>query len=135
MTVIFNATQHTATSDQREAGVVDVYHTKKNQLSGLLTFNDIPDKAEMQDRAHRIATLLLGEMSGWTQQYGDLDDDIRNVMIGGAPFFMSTLETVLKEHGFAVFYAFSKRESVETVMEDGTVQKKNVFKHVGFVKA
>lgn len=30
------------------------------------------------------------------------------------------------------YYAYSVRQSIETVQEDGTVVKKNIFKHQGF---
>lgn len=33
-----------------------------------------------------------------------------------------------------VYYAYSERESVEDVAEDGTVTKRNVFKHKGFFR-
>jgi hypothetical protein len=54
-------------------------------------------------------------------------------MIGGAPFFMSTLEKTLKEYGIKPLYAFSKRESVEE-NENGIIIKKSIFKHIGFVE-
>ena len=47
---------------------------------------------------------------------------------------MSTLERALAEVKVTPVYAFSVRESLETVSDDGTVTKTNVFKHVGFVE-
>lgn len=31
-------------------------------------------------------------------------------------------------------YAFSRRESVETQLPDGSVKKSSVFRHIGFVE-
>lgn len=46
---------------------------------------------------------------------------------------MSTLEKALQYTGITPVYAFSKRESKEEKLPDGSVKKINVFKHVGFV--
>lgn len=119
MTII-NLTQHQATPEQ---GCIEV--GRKDHLKELLTFVEIPSKQEMEDRAEMILFMIeetLGEMP-------------EKAMIGGAPFFMSTLEKALKERGVTPVYAFSQRESVEEVQEDGTVVKRNVFKHIGFVEA
>ena len=59
--------------------------------------------------------------------------NVRRAMIGGAPFFMSTLERVLVLNGIKPLYAFSERVSEETTAPDGAVTKINVFKHIGFV--
>ena len=58
----------------------------------------------------------------------------RKAMIGGALWMMSTLESHLRLAGIQPMFAFSKRESVERVV-DGKTVKTNVFKHVGFVEA
>jgi len=46
---------------------------------------------------------------------------------------MGPPETALAERGIAPLYAFSMRESAEETQADGTVIKKNRFKHLGFV--
>ena len=56
-------------------------------------------------------------------------------MIGGAPFLMAPLESKLIEFGLDPVYAFSRRESVETVQDDGSVRKTTVFNHIDFVPA
>lgn len=120
MTTTINLTQHTATPEQ---GCTEVRN--KEFLKALLTFNEIPTKSAMEARAAAICFLAaetLGEMP-------------EKAMIGGAPFFMSTLEKALKERGVQPVYAFSRRESVEEIQEDGSVIKKNVFKHICFVEA
>ena len=78
----------------------------------------------MEKRARELAWLAEAYRS----------EGITKVMIGGAPYFMSTLEKVLKEHGFTPLYAFSKRESIEEKMPDGSVKKVQVFRHIGFVE-
>ena len=55
-------------------------------------------------------------------------------MIGGALWLMAPLSFYLKSAGINPVFAFSKRESVEEVI-DGKTVKTNVFKHVGFVEA
>ena len=35
---------------------------------------------------------------------------------------------------YPLFYAYSERESIEVEKEDGTVEKKNIFKHKGFYR-
>ena len=122
---IFNCTQHKATPEQIANGVVELREELREELKALLTFTAIPSEKEMQDRAYRIADLI--GMSGGVV-------GVHAAMIGGAPFFMRPLEEELIEAGFNPVYAFSQRESVEQIQEDGSVLKKNVFKHIGFVK-
>jgi len=119
--MIANLTQHRATKEQVEAGVVDLVE-RENEIKALLTFDDVPSMDEMNDRAERLARIVKEEGT------------FSEVMIGGAPFFMSTLERVLKKEGFQPVYAFSKRVVVEEKEENGEVVKKNVFKHQGFVR-
>ena len=46
---------------------------------------------------------------------------------------MSALEKALRDVGIKPFYSYSERVSVEEVQPDGSVVKRNVFKHLGFV--
>ena len=117
---ILNLTQHPASKEQLEAGVFEP--ANKEEVKTLLTFGDIPSISEMGDRA--IALMSLSKKGG-----------AETVLIGGAPFFMSTLELVLKENGIKPIYAFSKRESIETTLPSGEVVKKSIFKHIGFVES
>jgi len=116
---ILNLTQHPATPDQIEAGVVEP--ADKKQVVDLLTFDTIPSPAEMRDRAERIAALAK-------------EAGAASAMIGGAPFFMSALERALLEAGVEPVYAFSVRRTEEAPQPDGSVRKTNVFRHVGFVR-
>ncbi len=113
-----NLTQHNATPDQVADGVVEL--EDKSEVQDALTFDNIPSSAEMTVRANILAQIAK-------------ESGCRRAMIGGAPFFMSTLERVLISEGITPVFAFSKRESVDEVCADGSVKKTNVFKHVGFV--
>lgn len=122
--MIVNLTQHKATQDQKEDGVVDLPEKLRDQLVEMLTFDDMPDSYEVINRANKIARML--------------DDFVKSkptaVMIGGAPFLMPVLDKALRNYGHRPIYAFSKRESVEKTNPDGTVVKTSVFKHAGFVE-
>ena len=119
-TQALNLTQHQASAEQVAAGVVE--SAEKSAVQAVLTFDAIPSIEEIQQRALLLAAIAA--QSG-----------CKKAMIGGAPFFMSALESALKAQGIAPVYAFSQRESVETVKDDGSVVKSAVFRHVGFVEA
>jgi hypothetical protein len=99
-----------------------------------MTFDEIPSPEEISARAEAIAEIAA------RYDLSDTDDDVTeffpdSAMIGGALWLMSALESELFSRGVRPFYAFSKRESAEKVLPDGSVQKINVFRHVGFVDA
>ena len=75
----------------------------------------------MWDRADKIAA--LAEQEG-----------AKSAMIGGAPYFMPWLERALLRRGINIKYAFSKRESQDVHLEDGTARKQQVFRHIRFVE-
>ena len=118
MTAITNLTQHNATPDQMAAGVVEC--SRQSEVRELLTFAALPTKEEIWDRASKIANIAR-------------DEGASHAMIGGAPYLMRPLEECLESNQITPLYAFSVRESVENMGEDGVVRKVNVFKHSGFV--
>lgn len=118
--LIANCTQHTPVQEQLDQGVINPECWE--QIKELSSFSEIPSWREMKDRASKIAKLLCNE--GYS-----------SALIGGAPYFMSSLERELINSGITPLYAFSVRESKEEVLPDGTVRKINFFKHLGFVKA
>ena len=118
---IINLTQHTATDDQREAGVIDLPGLQRRQLQELLTFDTLPTMTQIDRRAAQIAHLAA-------------DSGCSHAMVGGAPYLMTSLEMALQKEMIRVLYAFSKRESVEVTDADGSVRKTNVFRHIGFVE-
>ena len=128
--MIINLTQHPATPEQIEAGVVDMRGDELAALRDALTFSEIPDGDELETRAGYIASLAVNNGLG-----GDYDDDPMPVaaMVGGAPYLMAPLERALSALYIRPVYAFSVRESVEQVEADGSVRKVNVFRHMGFV--
>lgn len=116
---IMNITQHPATPEQVASGVVDLNGREKKTLAECLIFEEIPDGEELKIRAEALADIAL-QGSG--------------AMIGGAPYLMAPLERALKDRGITPLYAFSKRESVEETLPDGSVRKVAVFRHLGFVE-
>ena len=119
--MILNLTQHPATEEQILAGVIDLTGDDLAELKSLLTFDEIPSGKDMYDRSRHMVNIALRNMAD-------------AVMLGGAPFFMSQLELSMFEFGIETLYAFSRRESVEETLPDGTVRKTAVFRHVGFVR-
>lgn len=120
---ILNLTQHVATQEQKDAGVIDLAPEDRKVLIFLLTFDEIPSNSEMWNLAKKIC--YLAEKSHPDKFVGEFGDQTYPpVMIGGAPFFMAPLEKTLSEI-FTVLYAFSKRVSVDESQQDGTVIKKN----------
>lgn len=115
---MINLTQHSATPDQKDAGVIDLADTSK--LKGLITFDEPPGIEELLRRAEAIAQIAVGVGA-------------KEAMIGGAPYLMAPLETALGRKGIRAYYAFSRRESVEKIDPDGSVRKVSVFRHAGFV--
>jgi len=114
---MINLTQHNTSSEQIEAGVIDMPAREQELLKGMLTFHSPPLQRTIHNRAIRIAK--LAEQSGHDK-----------AMIGGAPFLMSALEYELRCVGVEPFYAFTKR-----VVEEKDGVKKSVFKHEGFTPA
>jgi len=119
MEKIINLTQHAASAEQLAAGVIDLPAGVRETVIAWLTFDSLPTASDVAQRADLIADAAIG--SGYA-------------MIGGAPFLMSALENALIERGITPLYAFSVRASTERAMPDGSVQKVNVFRHLGFVQ-
>lgn len=115
-----NLTQHQATKEQKEDGVFDLQGEEKQTLVEALTFNTLPSYEVVCAAAKLIAQIAA-------------EHSCDKAMIGGAPFLMRPLEDALMSKNITPLYAFSKRESVEETQEDGSVIKKSVFKHMGFV--
>jgi hypothetical protein len=121
---ILNLTQHPATPDQAKAGVIDLPEDQWAHIKEALTFNDLPDATEIEERALYIAlkAVVIGHDVGAT-----------HAMIGGAPYLMAPLEQALEDYGIHPVYAFSQRETEEQTQEDGSVRKVATFRHLGFI--
>ena len=129
MKTLWNLTQHDMTEDQvndfenmvNDAVQIINISGDNEKIKRLLTFDDIPSTEEMEKRADE----LIDNVCCGDENYA---------LIGGAPYFMSTLERVLKHYDITPIYSFSKRQSIEEHLADGSVVKRNVFKHTGYIK-
>lgn len=146
-----NLTQHAATKDQIDVGVLDLPLDLSQRVKQLLTFHAVPSVEELRQRAQTLArdvqTILANQASKDSAPYYWGEDvgmepppsaymaDFRQVVVGGAPFFMGSLCAALKGYGLEPVFAFSVRESVDEVQPDGSVRKTAVFKHSGWVPA
>lgn len=160
--MIINLTQHAATADQIDAGVVDV--ADRERLSVFLTIriggpdglaSMSPDVADGFLRA--IAGVIVEEFvlpavaQAAREQFAAVTDnplhwgDTRalnartmprvQVMVGGFAPLMDVLIPMLKERGADPLHALSDRVSVDETQPDGSVVKRQVFKHLGFYPA
>jgi hypothetical protein len=126
--MILNLTQHLATPEQIEAGVVDLPAEMRDRLVEALTFNELPAPEEILGRAAQLAELAVS----YCDKSGPYPPD---AMIGGAMWLMGPLALELRLRGIEPMFAFSVRETEEVAQPDGTVKKVSVFRHAGFVPA
>ncbi len=103
---IINFTQHELVEGQIKDGVFTP--DNHEEVRRLITFFGKPDKDDMRQRASALASIARKR-------------GVETAMIGGAPFFMGTLENTLKENGIKPVYAFSQR------MPDKTFQYECLF--------
>jgi hypothetical protein len=87
-------------------------------LRRLLTFEELPAPDDLVERSSAVAELAVEIANNSI----DCDGPVQ-AMIGGAPFFMGSLEAALLLHGIEPLYAFSKREIIEETLPDGSVRK------------
>jgi len=145
---IMNLTQHPASKEQIKEGAYDIEDNKeRKKLKALLTFEELPTGKEIEERANQIAELALRNArcfqcggkglvpmgAGVECSNCGMDQEVY-VMIGGAPFLMRHLEFALECRGIKPLYAFSRRESREETLPDGSVKKIQIFRHLGFIK-
>lgn len=123
--MIINLTQHALTAEQKAEGAVELPDKLITTIRQLITFDEMPNAELLKARAKEVAMLLV--------QHGCRQGT--RCLIGGAPYFMAHLERALFGAGFVPCYAFSQRESVEITKEDGSVEKRAVFRHKGFFNA
>lgn len=131
MSGVLNLTQHAASPDQVAAGVLDLPADERDAVAALLTFDLCPDAAEVVDRAADLAE-IAALSSAWPGDGAPADG---RVMVGGAPWLMAPLVAALQALYLVPVFAFSRRESVDTVQPDGSVRKSAVFRHAGWVHA
>ena len=122
---IANLTQHDTTPEQAEAGVFDAEIPWRKHLRDALTVDVLPYPEDIRHVSRNVA-----ELASWC---GALTGG--KVMIGGAPWLMPVLVTDLRRAGYEPVFAFSQRRSEESKGIDGSVVKRTVFLHEGFVPA
>lgn len=120
--MVYNLTQHTATADQINAGVVEVPEELREALLGALNFESLPTNQEVYSSAQTIGRI----MEVLNPDFGEIQ-----FMVGGAPYLMAALVTFAP--CYDMVFAYSDRVSEEVHMPNGSVQKVTSFKHVGFV--
>jgi hypothetical protein len=120
--VIINLTQHEATEDQKNAGVVNIDEKYKSVLIEALNFRAVPDMAAVMFATDQLALIMQ-----WYDPH--LSGDVQ-FMVGGAPYLMACLTRYAPI--YSMLFACSDRVSEEQHMPDGSVRKVNVFKHIGF---
>ena len=113
-----NLTQHESTPEQ---DCIPRSDELASAIKGLLTFHELPTMREIVERAQALAE--IAHKSG-----------AQEAMIGGAPYLMEALAPALRMAGIVPVYAFSLRESVDEKQADGSVIKRTVFRHAGFVR-
>lgn len=136
---MINLTQHPASQEQLKAGVVDLPPEQRTKLQQLLTFDFEP---------YRLATIASVEARCGNPAIGDdvwyaaskivemaVESGHKSAMIGGALFSIGPLTKLLYDANIVPAFAYSRRESVEEKMPDGSTKKTAIFKHVGFVQA
>ena len=153
--LILNLTQHQASKEQLDAGVIDLPDSYKEKLVELLTFTDLANSDEIKARAGAIYDLVidfcLDENSpikdevkemiiSTNEKFGDKyeinEKEFRKFniafMIGGALWLMKPLIEELENIGTPLF-AFTKRVVEEVKQPDGSTKKIAIFKHEGFI--
>ena len=115
---MINLTQHKATPEQGEmvAQAVD-----NNEIRALL--NVAPGASGMT---------LPGQVIGLTDWAEEVGAGEKIAMVGGHAYLTQALTARLVSLGWVVVMAETARESVEARQPDGSVVKRNVFKHCGW---
>jgi len=149
--MILNLTQHAATPEQLDQGLVD--YTNRESLKALLT---IPERAltnfnwileDILD--NKVKNLVTIAETYQAEAVDTIPDDVRGmrrlntirdalrlrVLVGGAPILMERLIPALKREGCIPVHALSARVVEEVPQSDGTVKKVSTFKHIRFMHA
>jgi hypothetical protein len=115
---IFNLTQHPASKEQKEAGVVELSGWHEGAKS-VLNFNMATPRKEKVARAKAVVGLVKAAGA-------------KAVMIGGKASFVAILSEELAKAGILPLEAFTRRDVEEVEQGDGSVKKVAVFRHEGW---
>lgn len=123
---ILNLTQHLATPDQIDQGVLDLSPDHRAQVQELLTFEELPSETHILLRADTLVMLAnrLCKEAGTNR-----------VMIGGAPWVITPLVNFFKYTRLIPLFAFSKRIVTEESDGQGGTRKVSTFRHEGWIEA
>jgi hypothetical protein len=101
--VILNLTQHNPTPEQIEAGVVNLLDEMRARVRELLTFEEIPNANQMASNAREIASIAAEFFESGASE----DNMFRGAtMIGGAPYFMPFLVSILMVFRIIPLFSF-----------------------------
>ena len=149
--MILNLTQHPATPEQVEQGLVD--YSNRESLKWLLTIEehvlansnwvleDVLD-GRVEDLVTIASAYQAEAVDSIPEEFRGLRrlNAIRNalslrVLVGGAPILMERLIPALKREGCVPVHALSARVVEEVPQSDGSVKKVSTFKHIRFADA
>ena len=121
---ILNLTKNNATFEQIQDGCFEVADKKfVDEIHKLLSFYDLPNKQEMNERAKRLVNLAI-------------EHDAKCVMLDNSipSFFISILENELKQNGIKPLHSFMKHVSTERTIKNGSViSQKIIVKHSAWI--
>ena len=119
--ILINLTQHNLTQEQLK-DAVEVGNDVRDEVVKLITFSGLPTAGEIKGNASRLAEICR-------------DMHASHAVIGGAPYFMGSLEQALRRVGVTPLYAFTERVAVEiTNPETGEVTKTSKFNFAGWIE-
>jgi hypothetical protein len=118
----YNLTQHTSTQEQKDQGVVDLIGNDKEELLAILNFDGDYMESDIREAVFGMEQLM--------DELNTCSSEPIQFMVGGMPNLMCGLVSLAST--FKMVFAQTARESVDIHMEDGSVRKASVFKHVGF---
>ena len=120
MAKFFNVSAHALATEQLE-DIMKSFGISENSIVDIKVGNVDPHVDT--DELASVSTSLV---DSWGVKEGDV------AMVAGEPIMSVCLVRALQSKGVTCVSATTERMSVEKVLEDGTVQKTNQFKHVRF---
>ncbi len=100
MQTILNLTRHLATDEQAATGLVNLRPDIISKIHELSIFQPVPTDDILYERAYAIVAILKD--NGFSNEC---------VMLGGAPYFIAILDTVITAAGFKPCYPFTLKVS------------------------
>ena len=118
---IYNLTKHKFTAEQQaDATCVEVPAAQDPKLQD---FSAPPTNEEMETRASQLMQLAIDA--------GAEEKD--HVLIASAMYFIPYLIEAAKEADLVPTFSFTKRQSKETKLEDGSIKQEYIFRHEAWI--